>query len=127
MAFILKALARAGLLQLLSSDSASLKDMSRPDKIFLENVNLMQALSPEINAGCKRETYFLNQLRAAGHEVKYPVAGDFLVDDSCLFEVGGKGKTFEQIKDMPKSFVAYDDVEVGRGNKIPLWLFGFLY
>ena len=59
--------------------------------------------------------------------VKYPVAGDFLVDDSCLFEVGGKGKTFEQIKDMPKSFVAYDDVEVGRGNKIPLWLFGFPY
>ena len=59
---ILKALAQAGLLQFLSSDSASLKDMPRPDKIFLENVNLMQALSPEINAGCKRETHFLNQL-----------------------------------------------------------------
>ena len=55
---ILKALARSGLLQLISSDSASLKDMSIPDKIFLENVNLMQALSPEINTGCKRETYF---------------------------------------------------------------------
>ena len=124
---ILKALARAGLLQLLSSGSASLKDMSRPDKIFLENVNLMQALSPEINAGCKRETYFLNQLRAAGHEVTYPAAGDFLVDETYLLEVGGKGKTFEQIKDVPRSFVAYDEVEVGRGNKIPLWLFGFLY
>ena len=124
---ILKALARAGLLQLISSDSASLKDMSRPDKIFLENTNLMQALSPEINAGCRRETCFLNQLRAAGHEVKYPAVGDFLVDEAYLFEVGGKGKTFEQIKDLPNSFIAYDDVEVGRGNKIPLWLFGFLY
>ena len=92
-----------------------------------ENTNLMQALSPEINAGCRRETYFLNQLRAAGHEVKYPAVGDFLVDEAYLFEVGGKGKTFEQIKDLPNSFIAYDDVEVGRGNKIPLWLFGFLY
>jgi len=88
---------------------------------------LMHALSPEIDTGCKRETYFLNQLRASGHAVTYPAAGGFRVDDTWLFEVGGKGRTFEQIKDVPKSFVAYDDVEVGRGNKIPLWLFGFLY
>jgi len=40
---------------------------------------------------------------------------------------GGKGKTFRQIKDTPNSFIAYDDVEMGVGNKIPLWLFGFLY
>ena len=44
-----------------------------------------------------------------------------------LFEVGGKGKTFKQIKDEPNSYIAYDDVEIGTGNKIPLWLFGFLY
>jgi len=93
----------------------------------LENVNLMNALSPEVDTGCKRETYFLNQLRAAGHAVTYPAAGDFRVEDTWLFEVGGKGKSFEQVKDVPKSFVAYDDVEVGRGNKIPLLLFGFLY
>ncbi len=37
------------------------------------------------------------------------------------------GESFDQIKDMPDSFVAYDDVEIGTGNKIPLWLFGFLY
>ena len=53
--------------------------------------------------------------------------GDFLVDGRWLFEVGGKGKTFKQIKDEPDSFIAYDDVEIGIGNKIPLWLFGFLY
>lgn len=124
---ILKALARAGLLQLFSNASASLKDMSRPDKIYLENPNLMAALSPEINSGCRRETFFLNQLRSAGYNVTYPKAGDFLIDDKYLFEVGGKGKTFEQIKDIPNSFVANDDVEMTRGNKIPLWLFGFLY
>lgn len=124
---ILKALARAGLLQLFSSEKVSLKDMSRPDKIYLENTNLMAALSPEINSGCKRETFFLNQLLSAGYQVTYPKKGDFFVEDKYLFEVGGKGKTFEQIKDIPDSYVVNDDVEVTRGNKVPLWLFGFMY
>ena len=53
--------------------------------------------------------------------------GDFIVDDKFIFEVGGKNKGFEQIKDMPNSYIAADDIEVGVGNKIPLWLFGFLY
>lgn len=124
---ILKALARAGLLQLLSSEHATFKDMSRPDKIYLENTNLMAALAPEINAGCRRETFFLNQLRSAGYAVTYPRCGDFLVDGKWLFEVGGKGKSFEQIKDIPDSYVVNDEVELTRGNKVPLWLFGFLY
>ena len=41
--------------------------------------------------------------------------------------MGGKGKTFKQIADVPNSHVVNDGVEVGIGNKIPLWLFGFLY
>ena len=69
----------------------------------------------------------LNQLRSAGHDVTYPVQGDFLVDGRYLFEVGGAGKKFSQIKDLPDSFVAADGIETGIGNKIPLWLFGFLY
>ena len=48
-------------------------------------------------------------------------------DDEYLFEVGGKRKTFDQIKDVPNSYLAIDDEEVGRENRIPLWLFGFLY
>ena len=51
----------------------------------------------------------------------------FKVDGEYAFEIGGAGKGFGQIADMPKSFVAADDLEVGHGNKIPLWLFGFLY
>lgn len=39
----------------------------------------------------------------------------------------GKTKTFEQIKDLPDSYLAIDDVEYGTGKRIPLWLFGFLY
>ena len=124
---ILKALARAGLLQLLSSQKVSLKDMSRPEKIFLDNVNLMHALVRDVDTGCARETFFLNQLRSAWHDVTYPAQGDFLVDGKWLFEVGGKGKKFAQIADVPDSFVVADDIEVGYGSKIPLWLFGFLY
>jgi len=61
------------------------------------------------------------------HKLLYPKRGDFLVDEKYTFEVGGKNKSFEQIKDMPNSFVIADDIEIGFGAKIPLWLFGFLY
>ena len=74
-----------------------------------------------------RETFFVNQLRAAGHALCVPARGDFIVDDESLFEVGGGGKGFGQIKDISNSYVVNDDTEVGIGNRIPLWLFGFLY
>ncbi len=50
-----------------------------------------------------------------------------MVDGRFLFEIGGQGKRFTQIKDIPDSYIAADDLETGYGNKIPLWLFGFLY
>ena len=124
---MLYALERAGILSLLSSKSANLGNMSRPDKIYCDNSNIMHALTVETNSGTVRETFFLNQLRCAGHSVAYPPQGDFLVDGRHLFEIGGKGKGFDQIKDMPNSYVVNDGVETGIGNKIPLWLFGFLY
>lgn len=124
---MLSALSRADLLNLLSSKSATLKNMSRPDKIYCDNTSIMAALVERPDTGCMRETFFLNQLRNAGHGLTYPPAGDFLVDHQLLFEVGGKGKTFAQIKDLPDSYLAVDDLEVGYGNRIPLWMFGLLY
>ena len=118
---------RANLLNILSSEKATLKNMARPDKIYCDNTNIMYSLTGDINAGTKRETFFLNQLKSAGYVVFYPDKGDFIVDGKYLFEVGGKDKSFDQIKDIPDSFLAIDDVEVGRGNKIPLWMFGLLY
>lgn len=53
--------------------------------------------------------------------------GNFLIDDKYTIEVGGKGKSFSQIKDVPDSYLALGDMEYGHLNKIPLWLFGFLY
>lgn len=64
---------------------------------------------------------------ATSHEVAYPKEGDLLVDNRYLFEVGGAKKSFAQIADIPDSFVVADEIEIGTGNKIPLWLFGFLY
>ena len=61
------------------------------------------------------------------HTLKVPAKGDFSVDDKYVFEIGGRGKDFTQIKDMPDSYLVLDDLETGFGKKIPLWLFGLLY
>ena len=124
---MLSALERAGLLAVVPSGKSTLKNLSRPEKIFCDNPNIMHALVPRADAGTVRETFFVNQFRCAGHEVACAEKGDFLVDGKWLFEVGGKGKGFDQIKDLSNSFVAADGIESGYGNKIPLWLFGFLY
>ncbi len=118
---------RANLLSILSSEKSSLKNMSRPDKIYCDNTNVMYSLTEETNVGTKRETFFLNQIKSAGYDILYPTKGDFIVDGKYLFEVGGKDKSFNQIKDIPDSYLVIDDVEIGRGNKIPLWMFGLLY
>ena len=123
---MLYALQRGGLLQLLSDNTKSPNNLSRPDKIYIDNPTLMHALATKVDIGTLRETFFFNQLSQC-HDVRYPKAGDFLVDRKYLFEVGGKGKTFTQIKDIPNSFLAIDGIEVGHGNKIPLWMFGLLY
>lgn len=78
------------------------------------------------DSGTLRETFFMNQI-SFGHQVGYPKKGDFLVDGKYLFEVGGARKGFGQIADIPNSYAVNDDVEIGHDNKIPLWLFGFLY
>ena len=87
----------------------------------------MYALSSnKVNIGNVRETFFLNQLNYQ-HQLSYPNEGDFCVDDQFIFEVGGKGKDKRQIKQVENAFIAADDLEIGMANKIPLWLFGFLY
>jgi predicted AAA+ superfamily ATPase len=101
--------------------------LQKPDKIYLENTNISWLLSETIpDKGTLRETFFLNQLKN-GHTIKLPVEGDYLVDDKWIFEVGGKGKTNKQIKDVKNSYIVSDDIETGAFNRIPLWLFGMLY
>ncbi len=118
---------KAQIIQWLGSDANGINYLNKPDKIFLGNTNISYALSGELaDKGNIRETFFLNQL-SINHIVTYPKVGDFMVDDKYLFEVGGKSKTQKQITGIENSFIAADDIERGFRNKIPLWLFGFMY
>ena len=123
---MLYALDKAQIFALLTSKVKNYKFLYKPDKIFLGNTNLMHVLCPLVNKGNERETLFCCQLQV-NNDVQHPLKGDFLVNDKYLFEVGGRKKSFEQIADVPNSFLAVDDTEVGHGNRIPLWLFGFTY
>ena len=123
---MLYALDKAQILSLMTSKTKNYKYLFKPDKIFLGNPNLMHVLCSKVDTGNERETFFFNQLGVVC-DVKYPKQGDFLINDKYLFEVGGKRKNFEQIADVPNSFLAVDDTEIGVGNRIPLWMFGLLY
>ena len=116
---------RAGIVRQIFATTQTPKSLARPQKILLNNSSLMCALeSPKI--GAERECCFASFL-GEGHRVGFAKDGDFIIDNRYLFEIGGKGKGFDQIRDIPDSFVAADDIELGFGNKIPLWIFGFLY
>lgn len=123
---MLYSLDKAQILLLLTSKAKNYKNLHKPDKIFLNNTSLMHALCLTVDKGNERETFFYSQLQVA-HEITSPSKGDFLIDDRYLFEVGGRNKGFDQIADIPDSFLAIDDIETGYGSRIPLWLFGFLY
>ena len=124
----LQNLNRAELLKLLYSDLASVKKMQKPDKIYLQNPNLLYAIaSTSVQIDTARETFAVNQL-AVNHEVEYGrTQGDFVVDHKYTFEIGGADKTFKQIADLPDSFVLADDIEYATGKKLPLWIVGMTY
>ncbi len=123
----------AGLIKLLMQNSLKMKTFDKPEKIFLANPNLMYTKEPDI--GNLRETFFVNQLdnyyknkqSLDDKGIFSSKQGDFYCEERYTFEVSGKNKSFNQIKDLPDSYVASDDLEIGIGNKIALWLFGFLY
>ncbi len=99
---------------------------TKPSKLYLNNTNLAYNYCSHNEIGMLRELFFIEQLRCF-HDLYYPTKGDFLVDGVYTFEIGGKGKGFSQIEGIEKAYVAADGIEIGFGNKIPLWLFGFLY
>lgn len=116
----------ARLLNTLSTEGKGVSTLQKPDKIFLENTNLAFALKEKPDIGNIRETFVLNQLFNAGLKVSSPTEGDFVIDGLTI-EVGGKGKSTSQVKHLDKYLIAADDIETGGENKVPIWLFGFLY
>lgn len=123
----LRFLEEAGILLTVSKSDKGLRAMEKPEKIYLNNPNLYHALSGAATAdrGAVRETFFLNMLQP-DHAVRVAAKGDFLVDGSLTFEIGGKGKDGGQIKGVENAWLALDDIEIGAGRRIPLWMFGFL-
>lgn len=117
----------ARIFNLLYSDVRSVGKLTRPDKIYLENANLLYALSSsEVNIGTARETFVVNQLKIK-YDVEYgKQQGDFKVDGKYTFEVGGKDKTFSQIAGVRNSFVLSDDIETPLGRRLPIWSVGFI-
>jgi predicted AAA+ superfamily ATPase len=123
----LQYLHEAKLIRLLYSDDLSVKKMQKPDKILMENTNLLQVLSLQTpNIGTMRETFFCNQL-GYKHQVEYNKRGDYLIDHTLVFEIGGKAKDGKQVANMDNAFIASDDFDYPIGNKLPLWLFGLMY
>jgi len=118
------ALERGKLIRLLYHEKKENALFQKPDKVLLENPNLFKILCLSSNKGAKRESFFLSMLEK--RDVRYAKHGDYVVEGH-RFEIGGKKKSFHQIKESENAYLVLDDIELGDGNKIPLWLFGFLY
>ncbi len=122
-------LVEAGLTTHLFKAAKGISRLQKPDKLYLENTNLAFAIRPEKpDMGTLRETFFANQVGYL-HDIQYPETGDFLVDQKNVFEVGGPNKSAKQLANHQQhaTFIAQDQIELGYKNRIPLWLFGFLY
>ena len=97
--------------------------LQKPDLVYLQNTNLLHVIAPEnINNRNLRTTFFYNQV-GYEHKITSSKNLDFKVSDRYEFVVGGKYTQAEG----ENNFAAADMIELGEGNIIPLWLFGFLY
>ncbi len=127
MKIYLKLLNDADLLQMLYVQDKGINSLNKPEKIYLNNPNLMNNRGIEnINLGNLRETFFYNQVKT-NNIVNASKQSDFLVNNKYTFEIGGKNKKQKQIEGISNAYVVKDDIEIGSDNTIPLWLFGFMY
>ena len=119
---------KAKLINMLFAEAKTIKKLQKPDKIYIENPNMLYALAEgNVEIGTARETFCINQLRVH-HNVEYSKKqGDFRVDGKYTFEIGGQSKGFGQVAGMPDSYVLADGIETPFGRKLPLWIIGFLY
>lgn len=119
-------LSEGAIIRTLMDATTQPKRAAKPEKILFDNPSVMQALGIFNKKGTVRESFVASMLSVEGH-LHAPKDGDFLLDRTYLFEVGGKGKNYSQIADKPNSYIISDNIETGTGNRIPIWLLGFLY
>ena len=119
-------LEKSGMIQSLIAPDKGLNLLTKTEKIYLDNTNLMYALSGgKVDTGNLRETFFFNQMKVRNKVFSSEVS-DFTIGD-CTFEVGGKKKTQRQIADIENGYIVKDDIEYAHKNTIPLWAFGLNY
>jgi len=133
----LQLLERAELISTMRAASKGISALQKPDKIYLNNPNLLYALAPQkVDIGTLRETFFFNQLSELTNEgafppkLELPKKGDFAytaLNEQYLFEIGGPNKEAKQIGVEDDHFVVIDATLSGHEKRIPLWMFGLLY
>lgn len=117
----------ARLIYLLHQKGQSMATLQKPEKIFMDNPNLLYALSEDTpSIGTIREVFFNNQM-GANFTLNHASQTDFVVDNKYYFEIGGKHKTSKQLDGLSQAWVVKDDIEYPVANSLPLWMFGFLY
>jgi predicted AAA+ superfamily ATPase len=120
-------LEQAKLISTLQPAGKSTAVLQKPEKIYLNNTNLLFALAEQqVDTGNLRETFFLSQINVM-RKITMPKQGDFFVDNKYTFEVGGKDKSRKQIAGIKNAWVVKGDLEYPIGNDLPLWIFGLLY
>jgi len=117
---------KAKLITHITHEAKRFANVRKSDKLYLANTNLFEALCLNQEMGTVRETFFVSMVHE-NHRIHYASSGDFLIDETYTVEIGGKNKHYKQIAGIEDSYVVADDIEMGFGNKMPLWLFGFLY
>ena len=123
----LKHLEEGNLIVLLYKGARGTGSLVKPDRLYLENSNLMHDLMDhEAAPSDSLETFVLNQLKK-DHDIKLTASGDFLVDDQHTFRMCSGNRKQKQAKDEGNSYIIADDIEIGSGSLIPVWLLGFLY
>lgn len=117
---------RAGMITQLRNSTGGIRGLGKVEKLYLDNTNLIYALSPEhADIGNVRETFFMNQMRVM-NDVTSSSISDFEIDGKT-FEIGGKKKGQKQIENAEEGYIVKDDIESGYANVIPLWAFGLNY
>lgn len=126
----LEILEKSWLIRFLLKDSYWYNIMKNTSKLYLDNtvmyysINLF--LNKDVNIWTIRENFVLNQVWNSVWNISFSKIWDFKIWDN-IFEIWWKNKTFKQIKDLENWYLILDDIIIWEKNKIPIWLFGFLY
>ena len=97
----------------------------KPAKLMMHNSNLMYAVYPvKVNQQDVLDTFFMNTMYKDHKLYMGDKGSSFLVDEGLRFRVCPENC---KIKNNPEVYYAMHRKDLGEGNLIPLWLFGFLY